>query len=324
MTKKTSTSLTYRDAGVDIDTGEALVQRIKPLVQRTKRPGVLSSLGGFGALFELPAGYRQPVLVSGTDGVGTKLLLAFKWQHHRTVGIDLVAMCVNDILLQGAEPLYFLEYFACGALHLDTATEVISGVAHGCELAGCALMGGETAEMLGRCDADGYEIAGFAMGVVEKEQLIDGSQINEGDVMLGLASSGPHANGFSLIRKILERTQAQPDDLLGDKTLAEHIMAPTHIYVRSILATIRQFPNAIKGLAHITGGGLTENIPRVLPFGLAAQLKLSAWDVPEIFQWLQQKGQVADDEMRRVFNCGIGMVIIVSSSQAEKIEIGRA
>jgi len=322
MTKKTVTSqtpLTYRDAGVDIDTGEALVQRIKPLVERTMRPGVLSSLGGFGALFEIPAGYRQPVLVSGTDGVGTKLRLAFDWQRHRTVGIDLVAMSVNDILVQGAEPLYFLDYFACGVLSVETATEVVAGIAEGCTQAGCALIGGETAEMPGMYPEGEYDLAGFAVGIVEKEALIDGQQIQAGDVLLGLPSSGPHSNGYSLIRKILERAGAGPQDTIEGQTMADLIMAPTRIYVRSVLAALKAHPGAIRGMAHITGGGLSENIPRVLPAGLGAQIQSTAWQLPALFQWLQTQGQVADEEMHRVFNCGIGMVLIVSQAQAEAV-----
>lgn len=322
MTKKTVTSqtpLTYRDAGVDIDTGEALVQRIKPLVERTMRPGVLSGLGGFGALFEIPAGYRQPVLVSGTDGVGTKLRLAFDWQRHRTVGIDLVAMSVNDILVQGAEPLYFLDYFACGVLSVETATEVIAGIAEGCAQAGCALIGGETAEMPGMYPEGEYDLAGFAVGIVEKEDIIDGQHIQAGDSVLGLSSSGPHSNGYSLIRKILERVGATAEDQLNGQSLADLIMAPTRIYVRSLLAALKAHPGAIKGMAHITGGGLSENIPRILPSGLGVQIESAAWQMPELFQWLQEQGQVADEEMRRVFNCGIGMVVIVPQEHVDAV-----
>src|SRR5690625_5294442 len=277
MTEKNQTPLSYRDAGVDIDTGEALVQRIKPLVERTMRPEVLSPLGGFGALFELPAGYRQPVLVSGTDGVGTKLRLAFEWQRHRTVGIDLVAMSVNDILVQGAEPLYFLDYFACGVLSVDTAAEVIEGIAAGCEQAGCALIGGETAEMPGMYPEGEYDLAGFAVGIAEKEQLIDGQGIEAGAVVLGLASSGPHSNGYSLIRKIIERAGAKPTDFIVVVTLADLIMAPTCIYVSSVLAVLRQHRQAIKGLAHMTGGCLSETIPSFLPAHLALAIQRSAW-----------------------------------------------
>jgi len=321
MTKKTSTtaSLTYKDAGVDIDTGEALVQRIKPLVERTMRPGVLSGLGGFGALFEVPSGYKQPVLVSGTDGVGTKLRLAFEWQQHRTVGIDLVAMSVNDILVQGAEPLYFLDYFACGVLSLETATEVIAGIAQGCEQAGCALIGGETAEMPGMYPEGEYDLAGFAVGVVEKDEIIDGQRIQTGDVLLGLASSGPHANGYSLIRTVLDRCQAQATDKIGDDSLVDLIMAPTRIYVQSIRAAMQAHPGMIKGLAHITGGGLTENIPRILPHKLAAQINSDAWALPPVFGWLQEQGQIADAEMWRVFNCGVGMVVVVGANDAAQL-----
>lgn len=303
--------LSYRDAGVDIDAGDRLVDNIKPFAARTLRPEVLTGIGGFGALFEISKQYQHPVLVSGTDGVGTKLKLAFQLDQHDTIGIDLVAMSVNDILVQGAEPLFFLDYFACGKLQVDTATRVIRGIARGCELAGCALIGGETAEMPGMYPADEYDLAGFAVGIVEKEQIISGATIKDGDIVLGLASSGAHSNGYSLIRKIIER---HPIDLSMDfhgKTLADTIMAPTHIYVKSLLALIKRLP--VKGLAHITGGGMTGNVPRILPDTVTAILHKEAWPMPPLFQWLQQQGSIADEEMARVFNCGIGMVIVIAS-----------
>jgi len=305
-----SDALTYRDAGVDIDAGDALVERIKPAARRTMRPEVLAGIGGFGALFEISKKYQEPVLVSGTDGVGTKLKLAFQLNKHDTVGQDLVAMSVNDILVQGAEPLFFLDYFACGKLEVDVAAQVIEGVARGCELAGCALIGGETAEMPGMYPAGEYDLAGFAVGVVEKAKIIDGSTIRPGDTVLGLASSGAHSNGYSLIRRIIER--AQPDfsaDFHG-RSLADAVLAPTRIYVKPLLALMRALP--VKGLAHITGGGLLDNIPRILRPGLAAALDGNSWALPPLFQWLQSVGNVADNEMHRVFNCGIGMVVVVA------------
>ncbi|MDR2624725.1 MAG: phosphoribosylformylglycinamidine cyclo-ligase [Zoogloeaceae bacterium] len=314
MTQKTS--LSYRDAGVDIDAGDALVERIKPLAKKTLREGVLGGIGGFGALFEVPSRYRAPVLVSGTDGVGTKLKLAFLLNRHDSVGQDLVAMSVNDILVQGAEPLFFLDYFACGRLDVATAATVVGGIARGCELAGCALIGGETAEMPGMYPDGEYDLAGFAVGVAEKSRLIDGSTIAPGDVVLGLASSGAHSNGYSLLRKIVER--AHPDmnaRFEGDKTLADVVMAPTRIYVKSILSLMEKV--AIKGMAHITGGGLLENVPRILPENTVAALEKSAWPRPPLFDWLQQEGQVAEAEMHRVFNCGIGMVLIVAREDAD-------
>ncbi len=307
----TQQSLSYRDAGVDIDAGDALVDRIKPFAKKTLRDGVLGGIGGFGALFEVPKKYREPVLVSGTDGVGTKLKLAFELNRHDTVGIDLVAMSVNDILVQGAEPLFFLDYFACGKLDVDTAASVVQGIARGCEYSGCALIGGETAEMPGMYPAGEYDLAGFAVGVVEKSKIIDGSTILPGDVVIGIPSSGAHSNGYSLVRKIIERSQPDLNAKFdGDRTLADAIMAPTHIYVKPILALMQAMP--IKGMAHITGGGLTENVPRVLPPGVKAVLQKSAWQRPKLFDWLQQEGGVAEDEMHRVFNCGIGMVLIVA------------
>ncbi len=307
----TQQSLSYRDAGVDIDAGDALVDRIKPFAKKTLRDGVLGGIGGFGALFEVPKKYREPVLVSGTDGVGTKLKLAFELNRHDTVGIDLVAMSVNDILVQGAEPLFFLDYFACGKLDVDTAASVVQGIAKGCEYSGCALIGGETAEMPGMYPAGEYDLAGFAVGVVEKSKIIDGSTILPGDVVIGIPSSGAHSNGYSLVRKIIERSQPDLNAKFdGDRTLADAIMAPTHIYVKPILALMQAMP--IKGMAHITGGGLTENVPRVLPPGVKAVLQKSAWQRPKLFDWLQQEGGVVEDEMHRVFNCGIGMVLIVA------------
>ncbi len=308
--------LSYRDAGVDIDAGDALVERIKPLAKKTMREGVLAGIGGFGALFEVPKRYREPVLVSGTDGVGTKLKLAFHLNKHDTVGIDLVAMSVNDILVQGAEPLFFLDYFACGKLHVDTATQVIAGIARGCELAGCALIGGETAEMPSMYPEGEYDLAGFAVGAVEKSAIINGSGIAPGDVVLGLASSGAHSNGYSLVRKIIER--ANPDfnaDFHG-RALRDVLMEPTRIYVKPLLALIKSLP--VKGMAHITGGGLTENVPRVLGEGLTALLQRDAWPMPPLFTWLQQHGGVADAEMHRVFNCGIGMAVIVAAVDVER------
>ena len=301
--------LSYRDAGVDIDAGDALVEAIKPFAKRTLRPEVLAGIGGFGALCEIPKKYRQPVLVSGTDGVGTKLKLAFALGRHDTVGIDLVAMSVNDVLVQGAEPLFFLDYFACGKLDNRVAADVVKGIARGCELAGCALIGGETAEMPGMYPAGEYDLAGFCVGVVEKERIIDGRSIAPGDVLLGLASSGPHSNGFSLIRKILERSKP-------DAALLDALMAPTRIYVKPVLALLEAVP--VKALAHITGGGLTENVPRVLQESLLAKIEKSTWPRPAVFNWLQREGNVAEDEMHRVFNCGIGMVIVVAAADARR------
>ena len=315
MSTSKNVSLSYRDAGVDIDAGDALVDAIKPFAKRTMREGVLGGIGGFGALFEISKKFKEPVLVSGTDGVGTKLRLAFDLNRHDTVGIDLVAMSVNDILVQGAEPLFFLDYFACGKLDVATATDVIKGVAQGCEQAGCALIGGETAEMPSMYPDGEYDLAGFAVGAVEKSQIIDGSKIQPGDVVLGLASSGAHSNGYSLVRKIIE--VAKPDlnaDFHG-KPLADVLMAPTRIYVKPLLALIAAME--VKGMAHITGGGLVENVPRVLRDNLTAVLQRDAWTLPPLFQWLQQHGGVVDAEMHRVFNCGIGMVVIVAKENAK-------
>jgi len=311
----TSKPLSYRQAGVDIDAGDALVEAIKPFAKRTMRPEVLAGIGGFGALFEVAKRYREPVLVAGTDGVGTKLKLAFELGRHDSVGIDLVAMSVNDILVQGAEPLFFLDYFACGRLDVPTATEVIRGIARGCELAGCALIGGETAEMPGMYPEGEYDLAGFAVGVVEKSRIIDGRSVAHGDVLLGLASSGAHSNGYSLIRRILER--ARPDlaaDFHG-RPLGEALLEPTRIYVKPLLALMQDIP--VKGLSHITGGGLIENLPRVLPAGCDALIGRSAWPLPPLFAWLQREGNVEEAEMYRVFNCGIGMVIVVAPEVAD-------
>jgi phosphoribosylformylglycinamidine cyclo-ligase len=315
MSTPTNVSLSYRDAGVDIDAGDALIDAIKPFAKRTMREGVLGGIGGFGALFEISKKYKEPVLVSGTDGVGTKLRLAFHLNRHDTVGIDLVAMSVNDILVQGAEPLFFLDYFACGKLDVATATDVIKGIALGCEQSGCALIGGETAEMPSMYPDGEYDLAGFAVGAVEKSKIIDGSKIQPGDVVLGMASSGAHSNGYSLVRKIIE--VAEPDlnaDFHGRK-MADVLMAPTRIYVKPLLALIDAME--VKGMAHITGGGLVENVPRVLRDNLTAVLHRDAWTMPPLFQWLQQHGGVADAEMHRVFNCGIGMVVIVAKENAD-------
>ena len=309
-------SLSYRDAGVDIDAGDQLVENIKPFAKRTLRPEVLGGLGGFGALVEISKKYQNPVLVSGTDGVGTKLKLAFEWDIHHTVGIDLVAMSVNDILVQGAEPLFFLDYFACGKLDVARATDVIKGIAEGCEQSGCALIGGETAEMPGMYPEGEYDLAGFAVGVVEKSKVINGRSIRPGDVVLGLASDGAHSNGYSLIRKIIERSNPDLDaEFDGGKTLRQAVIAPTRLYVKPILAALEKFE--IKGMAHITGGGLTENIPRVLPENCVAQIDTQSWPLPKLFQWLQQAGNVEQQEMYRTFNCGIGMAVIVPAEQAE-------
>jgi len=306
----TPISLTYRDAGVDIDAGDSLVERIKPFARRTLRPEVMAGIGGFGALFEISKKYKEPVLVSGTDGVGTKLKLAFQLNRHDTVGQDLVAMSVNDILVQGAEPLFFLDYFACGRLDVDTAASVIQGIAKGCELAGCALIGGETAEMPGMYPDGEYDLAGFAVGAVEKSKIIDGSTIAPGDAVIGLASSGAHSNGYSLVRKILERAKPDMAADFDGRPLAEAVMAPTRIYVKTLLALMAVLP--VKGLAHITGGGLLDNVPRILGENLTAQLDGKAWTRPKLFDWLQREGGVADAEMHRVFNCGIGMVVVVA------------
>ncbi|MBL6823325.1 MAG: phosphoribosylformylglycinamidine cyclo-ligase [Luminiphilus sp.] len=307
--------LTYKDAGVDIDAGNALVDRIKDISKATRRPEVLGGLGGFGALCEIPEGYRSPVLVSGTDGVGTKLRLAMQLGRHDTIGIDLVAMCSNDIAVVGAEPLVFLDYYATGKLNIDIAADVIAGIGKGCELAGAALVGGETAEMPGMYEGDDYDLAGFCVGVVEKNQIIDGHKVAPGDKIIAISSSGPHSNGYSLIRKIIEITDADLTQPCGQTTLAEALMAPTQIYNKPLLALQREIkPHA---LAHITGGGLLENIPRVLPSGCSAVLDKQSWELPPVFQWLSDAGGVAESEMHRTFNCGIGMTLIVGDSKAE-------
>ena len=307
--------LTYKDAGVDIDAGNSLVDRIKDISKATRRPEVLGGLGGFGALCEIPEGYRSPVLVSGTDGVGTKLRLAMQLGRHDTIGIDLVAMCSNDIAVVGAEPLVFLDYYATGKLNIDIAADVIAGIGKGCELAGAALVGGETAEMPGMYEGDDYDLAGFCVGVVEKNQIIDGHKVAPGDKIIAISSSGPHSNGYSLIRKIIEITDADLTQPCGHTTLAEALMAPTQIYNKPLLALQREIkPHA---LAHITGGGLLENIPRVLPSGCSAVLDKQSWELPPVFQWLSDAGGVAESEMHRTFNCGIGMTLIVGDSKAE-------
>jgi len=307
--------LSYKDAGVDIDAGDALVERIKPLAKKTMREGVLAGIGGFGALFEVPKRYKEPVLVSGTDGVGTKLKLAFEWNMHDTVGIDLVAMSVNDVLVQGAEPLFFLDYFACGKLDVDTAAAVVGGIARGCEESGCALIGGETAEMPGMYPAGEYDLAGFCVGAVEKAKILTGKEVQAGDVVLGLASSGVHSNGFSLVRRCIERAGNAAPARLDGKPFKQALMQPTRLYVKSVLAALAS-DVGIKALAHITGGGLLENIPRVLPEGLAAQLKKGSWPQTELFAWLQETAGIDDFEMNRTFNNGIGMVVVVAPGQA--------
>ena len=317
MTQSSSpTPLSYKDAGVDIVAGDALVERIKPLAKKTMREGVLAGIGGFGALFEVPKRYKEPVLVSGTDGVGTKLKLAFEWNMHDTVGIDLVAMSVNDVLVQGAEPLFFLDYFACGKLDIDTAAAVVGGIAKGCELSGCALIGGETAEMPGMYPAGEYDLAGFAVGAVEKSKILSGADVTPGDVVLGLASSGVHSNGFSLVRKCIERAEGAGNvpATLDGKPFKQAVMEPTRLYVKNVLAALAAHP--IKALAHITGGGLLENIPRVLPEGMAAHLTKGSWPQTELFAWLQKTAGIDDIEMNRTFNNGIGMVVVVDAANA--------
>lgn len=307
--------LSYKDAGVDIDAGNALVERIKGVSRRTHRPEVMGSLGGFGALCQLPTGYKEPVLVAGTDGVGTKLRLAIDLGRHQGVGIDLVAMCVNDLIVQGGEPLFFLDYYATGKLDVDAAAQVVTGIGKGCELSGCALIGGETAEMPGMYQAGDYDLAGFCVGVVEKSDIIDGTKVAAGNALLALASSGPHSNGFSLIRKIIEVSQADLQQPLGNSTLADALMEPTRIYVKPVLELIKQFD--IHALSHITGGGFWENIPRVLPAGTKALIDGSSWQWPEVFSWLQTAGNVDTKEMYRTFNCGVGMIIALPAEQAD-------
>ena len=314
-TSNTLPPLSYKNAGVDIDAGDALVERIKPLARKTAREGVLAGIGGFGALFEVPKRYKEPVLVSGTDGVGTKLKLAFEWNMHDTVGIDLVAMSVNDVLVQGAEPWFFLDYFACGKLDVDTAAAVVGGIATGCEQSGCALIGGETAEMPGMYPAGEYDLAGFCVGAVEKSKILTGADVKPGDVVLGLASSGVHSNGFSLVRKCIERAGASAPATLDDQPFRQAIMAPTRLYVKNVLAALAAHP--IKALAHITGGGLLENIPRVLPEGTAAHLVKGSWPKSELFAWLQATAGIDDIEMNRTFNNGIGMVLVIAAADAD-------
>ncbi|EKO3535832.1 phosphoribosylformylglycinamidine cyclo-ligase [Vibrio fluvialis] len=310
-----NTSLSYKDAGVDIDAGNALVERIKGAVKRTRRPEVMGGIGGFGALCELPTKYKHPVLVSGTDGVGTKLRLALDMKKHDTIGIDLVAMCVNDLIVQGAEPLFFLDYYATGKLDVDTAADVVSGIADGCVQAGCALIGGETAEMPGMYEGEDYDVAGFCVGVVEKEDIIDGSKVAAGDALIAVGSSGPHSNGYSLVRKILEVSGADKNEMLEGKTIGEHLLQPTKIYIQSGLKLIAE--HDIHAISHITGGGFWENIPRVLPQGTKAVIDGSSWEWPVIFQWLQEKGNVNTHEMYRTFNCGVGLVIALPKDQAQ-------
>ncbi len=313
MTDKTS--LSYKDAGVDIDAGNALVERIKGVAKRTRRPEVMGGLGGFGALCRIPAGYREPILVSGTDGVGTKLRLAIDLKKHDTVGIDLVAMCVNDLIVQGAEPLFFLDYYATGKLDVDTAAAVVTGIGAGCEQSNCALVGGETAEMPGMYEGEDYDMAGFCVGVVEASEIIDGSKVAAGDALIALASSGPHSNGFSLIRKILEVSKADVQQPLGDSTLANSLLAPTRIYVKPVLKLLKNCE--VHALSHITGGGFWENIPRVLPENTKAVIDGSSWQWPEVFNWLQKNGNVETYEMYRTFNCGVGMIIALPQDQVD-------
>ncbi len=315
MTDEQKPSLSYKDAGVDIDAGNALVDRIKSVAKKTTRPEVMGGLGGFGALCEIPSKYKQPVLVSGTDGVGTKLRLAMDLQQHETIGIDLVAMCVNDLVVAGAEPLFFLDYYATGQLNVDVAADVVTGIGAGCQLAGCALVGGETAEMPGMYEGEDYDLAGFCVGVVEKSKILDGSQVKPGDALIALASSGPHSNGYSLIRKIIEVSKADLNADLDGKPLATHLLEPTRIYVKSLLQLMDAHP--VHALAHITGGGLTENIPRVLPDDCKAIINRDSWQLPAIFNWLQEHGGVADLEMARTFNCGVGMVIALPADIAD-------
>jgi len=314
--KSTQQPLSYRDAGVDIDAGSQLVEQIKPHVARTMRPEVMGGLGGFGALFEVPLDrYKKPVLVSGTDGVGTKLKLALQMNKHDSIGIDLVAMCVNDILVLGAEPLYFLDYYATGKLDNTVAADVIKGIAEGCHQAGAALTGGETAEMPGMYGEGDYDLAGFCVGIVEKEQIIDSSKVAAGDVLIGIASSGPHSNGYSLIRKVLEVSKADLSEPCGEQTLGEALLAPTRIYVKSIHALLEQVD--VHAMSHITGGGLLENLPRVMPQNTRARIDADSWQMPEVFKWLQQQGNIAQQEMYRTFNCGIGMVVVVNAEDAD-------
>lgn len=316
MNPSDNKTLNYKSAGVDIAAGNALVERIKPIAARTRNAGVMAGLGGFGSLYELPLNrYQQPVLVSGTDGVGTKLKLAIELNLHNSIGIDLVAMCVNDIIVQGAEPLFFLDYFATGKLDVNTAANVIEGIGKGCELAGTALVGGETAEMPGMYADGDYDLAGFCVGIVEKSKIVDGSQVRVGDKLIAIASSGPHSNGYSLIRKIISHSGSNLSDSFANKTLGETLLEPTRIYVKNILVLLDKLP--VHALAHITGGGLTENLPRVLPDGTAAQVNLSTWQFPPIFQWLQEQGNISQADMLITFNCGIGMIVCVAKEDEQ-------
>ncbi|KGJ87377.1 phosphoribosylformylglycinamidine cyclo-ligase [Colwellia psychrerythraea] len=313
-------SLSYKDAGVDIDAGNALVEKIKGAVKRTTRPEVMGGLGGFGSVFQLPTGYKEPVLVAGTDGVGTKLRLAIDLARHDTVGIDLVAMCVNDLIVQGAEPLFFLDYYATAKLDVDVAVSVVEGIAEGCLQAGCSLVGGETAEMPGMYHKGDYDIAGFCVGIAEKSRLIDGTRVAAGDQLIALGASGPHSNGFSLIRKVLEVNTTDTNELLEGKKIADHLLEPTKIYVKSVLELLKNVD--VHALSHITGGGFWENIPRVLPETAQAVIKGDSWQWPSIFNWLQEKGNITEHEMYRTFNCGVGMVIVVPADKvAQSIEV---
>jgi phosphoribosylformylglycinamidine cyclo-ligase len=309
-------SITYKDSGVDIKAGDELVEKIKPYAKATKRKGMLGNLGGFGSLFEIPEKFKKPILVSGTDGVGTKLKLAFELNHHETIGQDLVAMCVNDILVQGAEPLFFLDYFACSKLDIDIASNVIKGIADGCVLANCSLVGGETAEMPGMYLNDEYDIAGFCVGAVEKEKVIDGTKVSNGDTILGLASSGAHSNGYSLIRKIINDTNTSLSDELDGKNFGDVLMTPTRIYVKSILKLLGSIE--VKAMAHITGGGITGNIPRVLPTELIAEIIKNSWTIPNLFVWLKEKANLSEQELYKTFNCGVGMVLIIDSNYKDQ------
>ena len=316
MSTDTQKSISYKDAGVDIDAGNALVERIKGTAKKTRRPEVLGGLGGFGALCELPTRYREPVLVSGTDGVGTKLRLAMDLKKHDTIGIDLVAMCVNDLIVCGAEPLFFLDYYATGKLNVDIAADVVQGIGEGCLQSGAALVGGETAEMPGMYEGEDYDLAGFCVGVAEKSEVIDGSGVKTGQALIGLASSGPHSNGYSLIRKIIEVTGADLNEEVDGKTLADALMAPTRIYVKPVLKLIGELP--VHAISHITGGGLQENLPRVLPENAKAVVDLNSWQRPEVFNWLQRGGNVDEYEMYRTLNCGVGMIIVVDQDKAQQ------
>lgn len=313
-------SLSYKDAGVDIDAGNALVDRIKGVAKRTRRPEVMAGLGGFGALFELPKGYEEPVLISGTDGVGTKLRLAMDLNQHDTIGIDLVAMCVNDLIVAGAEPLFFLDYYATGKLNVEVAAAVVEGIGAGCELSGCSLVGGETAEMPGMYEGEDYDLAGFCVGIAEKSKLIDGSQVKPGDALIALGSSGPHSNGYSLIRKVLEVSGASLEQRCGDVPLSQALMAPTRIYVKPLLELMKKVP--VNALSHITGGGFLENIPRVLPANAKATINLDTYELPDVFKWLQEAGNIDPVEMYRTFNCGVGMILCVPEEHAaQSIEL---